>query len=664
MYTLTLSLRRISVFLLTRLRTFEGNMLQKLTILLFSILSGIHSEESDQPSTVLAPRDFNHHAYDTPIIQNRLSKPKPTEKGPVLFPNDGLPQPKAPLVVTSRPLAEQLSKYLNSKPEHNNTLASSSFISQKYEPNYLARFNTYKPFSQIFSTQNPVLINPVTGTPLYPVNNLDDFTAKNIDDDKDFYDYSGKNFDGYSGRTVEDYEHPYADVVKKSTLLNDGFNTDNRYNDYELHDLDIKQKVKTFTQLTGFPRAPIHSALQKLTSILVPTPARVFRFISLVHACVKYLRCAGKIKTTLFSYTVKDHHTGDDFSHSQQSTGSATNGEYRVRLPDGRMQIVSYTADENGYKADVRYDDEHADRAGNSIEYSRSTDHNTAINNQNSLDDPYKSRDRDEYYNRYTDASKEGYTDDHNFRYNNFNEPYKHNFNYDTNTKLGVIVVPNHQGNTISTVKPSYEQLKPLFVTKARNAASTAERGHDRSRPLFSTRNRGTASTVKPTYEQLKPLFVTANPGTASTIKPIYERSRPVFTNKNFNAPTTVKPSYDELKPLFVTRKPLIPTTRRIPVEINAPSTTAHPFGVQPAITERVVVIGASKPPLYKNIGNSPNTLDVPFTTAKYFYSPSPAVQILPTAGPLVKNVNLSTESKAILSDSFINRINKYLSFK
>ncbi|XP_063370391.1 homeobox protein 2-like [Cydia amplana] len=66
-----------------------------------------------------------------------------------------------------------------------------------------------------------------------------------------------------------------------------------------------------------------------------------------------------------FSYIVRDQKTGDDFSHSQHSSGSATNGEYRVRLPDGRMQIVSYTADENGYNADVRYDDE---KSGN-IDY-------------------------------------------------------------------------------------------------------------------------------------------------------------------------------------------------------------------------------------------------------------------------------------------------------
>lgn len=59
-----------------------------------------------------------------------------------------------------------------------------------------------------------------------------------------------------------------------------------------------------------------------------------------------------------FSYAVKDRQTGDDFSHSQSKTGTGTNGEYRVKLPDGRTQIVSYTADNGGYKADVRYQDD------------------------------------------------------------------------------------------------------------------------------------------------------------------------------------------------------------------------------------------------------------------------------------------------------------------
>nr|XP_018914885.1 PREDICTED: mediator of RNA polymerase II transcription subunit 12-like [Bemisia tabaci] len=61
-------------------------------------------------------------------------------------------------------------------------------------------------------------------------------------------------------------------------------------------------------------------------------------------------------KNYAFSYAVKDKNSGDDFSHSQAHNGLATKGEYRVKLPDGRVQIVSYTADNNGYRADVRYE--------------------------------------------------------------------------------------------------------------------------------------------------------------------------------------------------------------------------------------------------------------------------------------------------------------------
>lgn len=63
-------------------------------------------------------------------------------------------------------------------------------------------------------------------------------------------------------------------------------------------------------------------------------------------------------KDYAFSYKVRDQATGDDFSHTQSQTRQATKGEYRVKLPDGRVQIVSYTADENGYKADVKYEED------------------------------------------------------------------------------------------------------------------------------------------------------------------------------------------------------------------------------------------------------------------------------------------------------------------
>ncbi|XP_060520104.1 uncharacterized protein LOC132698187 [Cylas formicarius] len=61
-------------------------------------------------------------------------------------------------------------------------------------------------------------------------------------------------------------------------------------------------------------------------------------------------------KNYAFSYKVLDRLTGDDFSHAQTRNAKATSGEYRVKLPDGRLQIVSYKADKNGYKADVKYE--------------------------------------------------------------------------------------------------------------------------------------------------------------------------------------------------------------------------------------------------------------------------------------------------------------------
>ena len=62
-----------------------------------------------------------------------------------------------------------------------------------------------------------------------------------------------------------------------------------------------------------------------------------------------------------FSYGVKDEYTGASFSQEESRDNYDTAGEYRVNLPDGRVQIVSYTVDEvNGYVADVRYEGESA----------------------------------------------------------------------------------------------------------------------------------------------------------------------------------------------------------------------------------------------------------------------------------------------------------------
>ena len=44
-----------------------------------------------------------------------------------------------------------------------------------------------------------------------------------------------------------------------------------------------------------------------------------------------------------FAYAVKDNY-GNDYNRQENSDGQTVNGQYKVLLPDGRTQIVKYTA--------------------------------------------------------------------------------------------------------------------------------------------------------------------------------------------------------------------------------------------------------------------------------------------------------------------------------
>ncbi len=57
-----------------------------------------------------------------------------------------------------------------------------------------------------------------------------------------------------------------------------------------------------------------------------------------------------------FAWDVKDAESYNDFVHSEKSDGKVISGSYRIALPDGRTQIVTYRADENGNVADVKYE--------------------------------------------------------------------------------------------------------------------------------------------------------------------------------------------------------------------------------------------------------------------------------------------------------------------
>merc|ERR1719510_730642 len=58
-----------------------------------------------------------------------------------------------------------------------------------------------------------------------------------------------------------------------------------------------------------------------------------------------------------YGYAAQDDYSKASFSANENRDGDATTGEYRVALPDGRTQIVTYHVDAyGGYVADVKYD--------------------------------------------------------------------------------------------------------------------------------------------------------------------------------------------------------------------------------------------------------------------------------------------------------------------
>ena len=59
-----------------------------------------------------------------------------------------------------------------------------------------------------------------------------------------------------------------------------------------------------------------------------------------------------------FAWEVNDAPSYNNYAHSESSDGKVVTGSYRVALPDGRTQIVTYKADSYGYVADVKYEGE------------------------------------------------------------------------------------------------------------------------------------------------------------------------------------------------------------------------------------------------------------------------------------------------------------------
>merc|ERR1719278_1737498 len=59
-----------------------------------------------------------------------------------------------------------------------------------------------------------------------------------------------------------------------------------------------------------------------------------------------------------YQYAVTDDYTKSNFQAQEERDGFSTLGSYRVALPDGRIQIVTYSANKDGYVAEVTYEGE------------------------------------------------------------------------------------------------------------------------------------------------------------------------------------------------------------------------------------------------------------------------------------------------------------------
>lgn len=59
-----------------------------------------------------------------------------------------------------------------------------------------------------------------------------------------------------------------------------------------------------------------------------------------------------------FNYEVQAlEESGPEFGHQESREEDSARGEYHVLLPDGRMQIVEYEADEEGFRPRIRYEE-------------------------------------------------------------------------------------------------------------------------------------------------------------------------------------------------------------------------------------------------------------------------------------------------------------------
>ena len=95
-----------------------------------------------------------------------------------------------------------------------------------------------------------------------------------------------------------------------------------------------------------------------ITFALVAVASAAPQYAPVVHAVAGYAAPdLAEPSPYTYTYAVADDYSKNSFAANENRDGYAASGEYRVALPDGRTQIVSWSVSaDGGYVADVKYE--------------------------------------------------------------------------------------------------------------------------------------------------------------------------------------------------------------------------------------------------------------------------------------------------------------------
>ena len=119
----------------------------------------------------------------------------------------------------------------------------------------------------------------------------------------------------------------------------------------------VAASIPTGPVLVGHPAPYDETPKASLILPLVFVVEKIaITFMQIMNALCSF---ANNLQPYAFEYGVEDSYSGAAFGQTESSDATGTTGSYRVALPDGRTQVVTYSADPvgyGGYVADVKYE--------------------------------------------------------------------------------------------------------------------------------------------------------------------------------------------------------------------------------------------------------------------------------------------------------------------